>query len=149
MYIVVVPEHPLQCHLTDPSMVSSLQIFGTTYMVVAPEHPLLGALTTDGQRAEVEAYAAAASAKSDLERTDLAKGKTGVDTGEVSGQACRVHGWQPASCQAKEVLGWDWLKETWSAALVLVLPWRISPDNAKYGVLLLMKQELLLMIQSC
>ena len=61
-----------------------MQIFGATYMVVAPEHPLLTALTVDGQRAEVEAYVAAAAAKSDLERTDLAKEKSGVQTGERS-----------------------------------------------------------------
>jgi leucyl-tRNA synthetase len=50
-------------------------------MVVAPEHPLLEALTTDTTRAEVSAYAAAATRKSDLERTELQKGKTGVFTG--------------------------------------------------------------------
>ena len=61
------------------------QIFGATYMVVAPEHPLLPALTTGAQRAEVEAYVTAAGAKSDLERTDLAKGKSGVFTGEKAG----------------------------------------------------------------
>ena len=59
-----------------------MQIFGATYMVVAPEHPLLAALTADSQRAEVDAYVAAAAAKSDLERTDLAKDKSGVQTGE-------------------------------------------------------------------
>lgn len=56
-------------------------LWGATFMVVAPEHPLLGDLTTDGQRGEVEAYVAAASAKSELDRTDLAKDKTGVFTG--------------------------------------------------------------------
>lgn len=61
-----------------------VQIFGATYMVVAPEHPLLAALTVDSQRAEVDAYVAAAAAKSDLERTDLAKEKSGVQTGELS-----------------------------------------------------------------
>jgi leucyl-tRNA synthetase len=59
-----------------------VQIFGATYMVVAPEHPLLAALTVDSQRGEVDAYVAAAAAKSDLERTDLAKEKSGVQTGE-------------------------------------------------------------------
>lgn len=54
---------------------------GATYLVVAPEHALLGALCTPGQRAEVDAYVAAAGRKSDLERTELAKTKTGVDTG--------------------------------------------------------------------
>ncbi|HSG01352.1 MAG TPA: leucine--tRNA ligase, partial [Vicinamibacterales bacterium] len=56
-------------------------LFGATFMVVAPEHPLVARLTRDEQRAEVEAYIVAAAAKSDLERTDLAKEKTGVRTG--------------------------------------------------------------------
>ncbi|MDY0000099.1 MAG: leucine--tRNA ligase [Polyangia bacterium] len=56
-------------------------LWGATYMVLSPEHPLVGRLTTDAQRAEVEAYVQAARRKSDLERTDLAKDKTGVFTG--------------------------------------------------------------------
>jgi leucyl-tRNA synthetase len=61
-------------------------LFGCTYMVLAPEHPLVDALTVPGQRAAVEAYRRAAAAKSDLERTDLAKGKSGVFTG-----ACAIN----------------------------------------------------------
>ncbi len=56
-------------------------LFGATFMVVAPEHPLLPRITTDDRRAEVREYVAAAASKSDLERTDLAKEKTGVFTG--------------------------------------------------------------------
>jgi leucyl-tRNA synthetase len=56
-------------------------LFGATYMVLAPEHPLVGALTVASQRAAVEEYLARAAAKSDLERTDLAKDKSGVFTG--------------------------------------------------------------------
>src|SRR5665213_2871172 len=56
-------------------------LFGATYMVLAPEHALVDALTTDGQRAEVDSYRKTAASKSDLERTDLAKDKTGVFTG--------------------------------------------------------------------
>lgn len=56
-------------------------LFGATYLVVAPEHPLTGALTSAEQRAEVDAYVAAAAAKSDLERTELQKRKTGVFLG--------------------------------------------------------------------
>jgi leucyl-tRNA synthetase len=56
-------------------------LYGATYMVLAPEHPLVGELTTKGQKAAVEGYVAAARAKSDLERTELAKEKTGVFTG--------------------------------------------------------------------
>jgi len=56
-------------------------LFGASYMVLAPEHPLVDALTTPGQRDAVGAYRQAVASKSDLDRTDLAKSKTGVFTG--------------------------------------------------------------------
>lgn len=56
-------------------------LFGATYMVLAPEHPLVGQITTDQQREAVDSYVKAAHNKSDLERTDLAKEKSGVFTG--------------------------------------------------------------------
>ncbi|MBU0937026.1 MAG: leucine--tRNA ligase [Spirochaetes bacterium] len=56
-------------------------LFGATYMVIAPEHPLVATLTTGAQKAAVEAYVDAAARKSDLERTDLAKDKSGCFTG--------------------------------------------------------------------
>ena len=56
-------------------------LFGATYMVLAPEHPLVAKVTTPEQREAVAAYRAAAAKKSDLERTELAKEKTGVFTG--------------------------------------------------------------------
>jgi leucyl-tRNA synthetase len=56
-------------------------LFGATYMVLAPEHPLVDAVTTPEQRKAVDAYKAEAARKSDLERTELAKTKTGVFTG--------------------------------------------------------------------
>jgi leucyl-tRNA synthetase len=56
-------------------------LFGATYMVLAPEHPFVEKVTTDAQRAAVNAYREAAAKKSELDRTDLAKEKTGVFTG--------------------------------------------------------------------
>lgn len=56
-------------------------LFGATYCVVAPEHELVDVIVTDEQRDAVNAYREAAARKSDLERTDLAKDKTGVFTG--------------------------------------------------------------------
>jgi len=56
-------------------------LFGCTYMVLAPEHPLVDALTTVEHKDAVEAYRKRAAAKSDLERTDLAKDKSGVFSG--------------------------------------------------------------------
>jgi len=59
-------------------------LFGCTYMVLAPEHPLVNTLTTPDQREAVAAYKKKAAAKSDLERTDLAKEKSGVFTGSYA-----------------------------------------------------------------
>ncbi len=56
-------------------------LFGATYMVMAPEHGLVDLITTDEKKQEVERYREDAARKSDLDRTDLAKGKTGVFTG--------------------------------------------------------------------
>jgi leucyl-tRNA synthetase len=56
-------------------------LFGVSYMVLAPDHALVDQITTEAQKAEVLAYQAQARLKSDLERTDLAKDKTGVFTG--------------------------------------------------------------------
>jgi len=56
-------------------------LFGCTYMVLAPEHPLVDRLVRPTHRAAVSAYREAAARKSDLERTELQKEKTGVPTG--------------------------------------------------------------------
>ncbi|MFS0875792.1 leucine--tRNA ligase [Solibacillus isronensis] len=56
-------------------------LFGATYCVLAPEHKLVADITTVEQKEAVEAYLEKVSLKSDLERTDLAKEKTGVFTG--------------------------------------------------------------------
>jgi leucyl-tRNA synthetase len=53
-------------------------------MVLSPEHPLVPALTTDDQRAAVEAYRAAAAAKKDVDRQDDTREKTGVFTGSFA-----------------------------------------------------------------
>jgi leucyl-tRNA synthetase len=56
-------------------------LFGATYCVLAPEHELVAKITTEAQKAAIELYQEKASRKSDLERTDLAKDKSGVFTG--------------------------------------------------------------------
>jgi leucyl-tRNA synthetase len=56
-------------------------LFGATYMVLAPEHPLVDQLTTPQQQRDVRNYKNEVAKKSDLERTELAKSKTGVFTG--------------------------------------------------------------------
>ncbi len=56
-------------------------LFGATYCVLAPEHPLVSKITTSAYLDEVKAYQKQCSLKSDLERTELSKEKTGVFTG--------------------------------------------------------------------
>lgn len=56
-------------------------LYGATYMVLAPEHPLVTFLTTQERKKEVDAYIEASGRKSDLERTELQKSKTGVFSG--------------------------------------------------------------------
>ena len=56
-------------------------LFGATYMVLAPEHPLVARITTAEQRAAVDAYIKTAATKSERDRQDASKEKTGVFTG--------------------------------------------------------------------
>ncbi|WP_037290055.1 leucine--tRNA ligase [Saccharibacillus sacchari] len=56
-------------------------LYGATYCVLAPEHPLVEKITTEHEKEAVKAYQEKASHKSDLERTDLNKDKSGVFTG--------------------------------------------------------------------
>jgi leucyl-tRNA synthetase len=70
------PANVLRVYTTRPDT-----LYGVTAMVVAPEHPLLDSLTGMEHRRDVEAYREVAARKSDLDRTDLAREKTGVFTG--------------------------------------------------------------------
>jgi leucyl-tRNA synthetase len=72
-------ENVLRIYTTRPDT-----LFGATYMVIAPEHPAVSRLTTAAQKAAVEAYCQKAASKSDLERTELTKTKTGVFTGSYA-----------------------------------------------------------------
>lgn len=59
-------------------------LFGATYLVLAPEHPLVDQITTSDKQEEVCSYREEVAKKSDLERTELAKEKTGVWTGSYA-----------------------------------------------------------------
>jgi len=74
--VVGFPEETIRVYTTRPDTV-----FGATYMVLAPEHRLVDIVTTEAQREAVGQYRAQAARKSDLERTELQKEKTGVFTG--------------------------------------------------------------------
>ncbi len=56
-------------------------LWGATYMVLAPEHPLVARVTAAGRQKDVRKYINSARRKSDLERTELSKEKTGIFTG--------------------------------------------------------------------
>lgn len=88
-------------------------IFGATYMVLAPEHPLVDLLTTDAQRAEVEAYRERAG-KQDLVSRKTTKDKTGVFTGS--------HAINPAT--GKEVPVWiaDYVLMEYGTGAIMAVP---------------------------
>jgi leucyl-tRNA synthetase len=67
---------PIRVFTTRPDT-----LFGATYMVLAPEHHLVEKITSEQQRSAVQAYVESAAAKSDLDRQELSKEKTGVWTG--------------------------------------------------------------------
>ncbi|MDX9777834.1 MAG: leucine--tRNA ligase, partial [bacterium] len=70
------PDKSIEVFTTRPDT-----LFGATYMVLAPEHPLLKEITVPGQEKAVGEYCRKAALKSDLDRTELSKEKTGVFTG--------------------------------------------------------------------
>ncbi len=74
--VVGFPEDSIRVFTTRPDT-----LFGATYMVLAPEHPLVGKVVSREQRDEVDRYVEQAKLKSDLERTELQKEKSGVFTG--------------------------------------------------------------------
>ncbi len=73
------PDDKLNVFTTRPDT-----LFGATYMVLSPEHPLVNKLTQSAYKNEVQDYIRNAAKKSDLDRTDLAKEKTGVFTGSFA-----------------------------------------------------------------
>jgi leucyl-tRNA synthetase len=89
-------------------------LYGVTYMVIAPEHPLVDALATPGQQAAIDAYRDAASRKSDLDRTDLAREKTGVFTGSAV-----IH---PLTGQPVPVWVADYVLATYGTGAIMAVP---------------------------
>ena len=63
-------------------------LFGATYMVLAPEHHLVDIITSEQQRSSVQEYVETSAAKSDLDRQELSKEKTGVWTGCFCNSSC-------------------------------------------------------------
>lgn len=59
-------------------------VFGSTYIVLAPDHPLVKEITTDENSDKIKSYLEKTERKSDMERTELSKDKTGEDTGSFA-----------------------------------------------------------------
>ena len=89
-------------------------LFGATYCVLAPEHPLVKKITTPEQKQAVENYIEEVSRKSDLERTDLAKEKTGVFTG--------AYAINPANNQKLPIWIADYVLMTYGTGAIMAVP---------------------------
>ena len=89
-------------------------VFGVTYVVLAPEHELVDKITTDAQREAVAAYKEASQAKSDLERTELNKVKSGVKTG-----AYAIH---PMTNERVEIWIGDYVLASYGTGCVMAVP---------------------------
>ena len=89
-------------------------IFGATYAVLAPEHKLVEQITTAEQQEAVEAYIEKVKSKSDLERTDLAKEKTGVFTG--------AYAINPASGEKMPIWIADYVLASYGTGAIMAVP---------------------------
>ncbi|XP_048131778.1 leucine--tRNA ligase, chloroplastic/mitochondrial isoform X2 [Rhodamnia argentea] len=89
-------------------------IFGATYLVVAPEHPLLSAFVSEAQHGDVEEYKDVASRKSDLERTELQKEKTGVFSGSFA--------INPANGEAIPIWVADYVLGSYGTGAIMAVP---------------------------
>jgi len=96
-------------------------LFGATYCVLAPEHPLVLTLATEGQKAVVEAYVAEARNKTDLQRTDLAKEKTGVFTG--------AYAINPCNDQAIPIWVADYVLMSYGTGAIMAVPGHDERDH--------------------
>ncbi|HNX68857.1 MAG TPA: leucine--tRNA ligase [Candidatus Omnitrophota bacterium] len=89
-------------------------LFGATYMVVSPEHPFVVKLTTPDRKKEVTDYCLRASRKSELERTQLEKEKTGVFTG--------AHAVNPVNGQKIPVWTSDYVMMGYGTGAIMAVP---------------------------
>src|SRR2546425_7796499 len=103
-------------------------LFGATYMVLAPEHPLVEVLTTVGQKTTVSAYRDATARKSDLQRQELEKEKTGVFTG---GYAIN-----PVNGERLPIWIADYVLMTYGTGAIMAVPphdqrdWQVAPTHS-------------------
>ena len=104
-------------------------LFGATYCVLSPEHPLTRKITTKEQAKQVEEYIAQAATKSDLERTELNKDKTGAFTGSYAINPVNV----------KKIPIWisDYVLMTYGTGAIMAVPAHDQRDfdfATKFGI---------------
>jgi len=95
-------------------------LFGATYMVLAPEHPLVEEITIPSQKSVLKEYIQAASQKSDLERGELSKIKTGVFTG--------TYALNPVNNQKIPVWVADYVLMTYGTGSIMAVPGQDQRD---------------------
>lgn len=96
-------------------------IFGATYLVLAPEHPLVEHIVSESHRADVATYRDAAALKSDLERTELSKTKTGVFTG--------AYAINPASGERIPIWVADYVLAHYGTGAIMAVPGHDTRDH--------------------
>ncbi|HDB2942702.1 TPA: leucine--tRNA ligase [Staphylococcus aureus] len=89
-------------------------IYGASFLVLSPEHSLVNSITTDEYKEKVKAYQTEASKKSDLERTDLAKDKSGVFTG--------AYATNPLSGEKVQIWIADYVLSTYGTGAIMAVP---------------------------
>ncbi len=95
-------------------------LFGATYMVLSPEHKLVGEITTAAQRDAVKQYQDFAATRSDLERTELAKEKSGVFTG--------AHAINPVNGEKVPIWIADYVLATYGTGAIMAVPGHDTRD---------------------
>lgn len=109
------PDRFIRVYTTRPDT-----IFGATYMVLAPEHQLVGAITTPEALARVQEYQLQAARKSDLERSELQKEKTGVFTGAFAQN--------PATEEYIPIWVADYVLATYGTGAIMAVPGQDERD---------------------
>lgn len=96
-------------------------IFGVTYLILAPEHPLVKEITTDNKSDKIKSYLKKAEKKSDLERTELTKEKTGESTGAFA--------INPVSGKQIPVFVSDYVMISYGTGAIMGVPGHDERDN--------------------
>ncbi|HHM3143792.1 TPA: leucine--tRNA ligase [Staphylococcus aureus] len=99
-------------------------IYGASFLVLSPEHALVNSITTDEYKEKVKAYQTEASKKSDLERTDLAKDKSGVFTG--------AYATNPLSGEKVQIWIADYVLSTYGTGAIMAVPAHEAHDDRDY-----------------